>query len=147
MRSLKKTFQVILATSTLITSTFVGAGVKPQTSGTVEPSDANLHTEEAPNFLVSAASPVFILKLKSNPTTGFSWFMREYDDRLIIPIKHAYQSPTGKLMGAPGYDIWTFKVKPAGFVVPQQTVLRMVYARPWAPDSSTQVVFRVSTGA
>lgn len=106
-----------------------------------------MFTEETPNFVVTSAHPEFILKLKSNPTTGFSWFLREYDDKLITPVKHVFQKPTGKLIGAPGYDLWTFKVKPAGFTVPQQTMMRMVYARPWSPDSSTQVVFRISTGS
>ncbi len=95
---------------------------------------------------MTPAQPVFVIQLKSNPTTGFLWFLREYDDHLITPIKHSFLPPSKKLMGAPGFELWTFRMKSAGFTVPQQTTIRMVYARPWqGSDSSTQLVFRVST--
>ncbi|MEO8400272.1 MAG: protease inhibitor I42 family protein, partial [Gammaproteobacteria bacterium] len=86
-------------------------------------------------------------KLKSNPTTGYSWFLRSFDSNLIQPVRHNFEAPTGKkLMGAPGYDIWTFHVKPAGFTVPQETVIRFIYARPWnSSDQTRQVVFTVTT--
>lgn len=96
---------------------------------------------------VSASQPKFIIKLKSNPTTGYSWFLREYDANFITPIKHEFGAPVNrKLMGASGYEYWTFRVKPLGFTVPRQTLIRFIYARPWeADDSSTQVVYQVST--
>jgi inhibitor of cysteine peptidase len=110
--------------------------------------DANgIYTEDKQNILVTTNQPVFTIKLKSNPTTGFSWFLREYDNSLITPVKHSYQAPTQQLVGAAGFELWTFKVKPAGFVVPQQTTIRLIYARPWqSADSATQIVFRVTTG-
>lgn len=148
MLKLNQIFKTILAASTFIVSTGIWAE-SATTTVTASKVDASkpsyTYTEDTPNFIVSANHPEFILKLKANPTTGFSWFLREYDNDILMPIKHVYQKPIGKLIGAPGYDLWTFKVKPAGFVVPQQTMMRMVYARPWSPDSSTQVVFRIST--
>jgi len=96
---------------------------------------------------VSAGQPVFIVKLKSNPTTGYTWFLREYDTSLIMPVKHSYQAPQSNLIGSSSFELWTFRVKPAGFVVPQQTTMRMVYARPWQSEGSTQLVFRVTTVA
>lgn len=106
-----------------------------------------IYTEENTNFSMSASQPTFIIKLKSNPTTGYSWFLREYDDSLITPVKHSFEKASNtNLMGAPGYELWTFTIKPAGFAVPQQTLLRFVYTRPWqGNDGSTQVVFRIST--
>lgn len=106
----------------------------------------NIYTEDKPNINITSKQPEFVLKLKSNPTTGYSWFLREYDANLISPIKHSFQAANNGLVGSSGFDFWTFKVKPAGFTVPQQTVIRMVYARPWATsDNPTQVVFRIST--
>lgn len=108
----------------------------------------NIFAEDKTNIMISADHPQFTIKLKSNPTTGFSWFLREYDANLIAPVKHSYQQQDAnvKLMGAPGYELWTFKVKPSGFVVPQHTAIRFVYMRPWSSsDSSSQVVFRVNT--
>ena len=104
------------------------------------------YSEDKTNITVTVQQPEFVLKLKSNPTTGYSWFLQEYNSNLITPVKHFFQAPAKGLMGAPGFELWTFRVKPAGFAVPQQTTIRMVYARAWeSKDSETQVVFRVST--
>ncbi len=95
---------------------------------------------------MTSSQPEFVIKLKSNPTTGYSWFLREYDNTIMTAVKHRFQPPTQALIGASGFELWTFRVKPAGFVVPQQTTIRMVYMRPWqGSDSSTQLVFRVTT--
>lgn len=106
-----------------------------------------VYTEAKQNILVTADQPEFTIQLKSNPTTGYAWFLREYDLNLIVPVKHKFiKSTDEKLMGAPGIEAWTFRVKPAGFTVPQQTTLRLIYTRPWqGSDGSTQLVFRVST--
>jgi inhibitor of cysteine peptidase len=107
----------------------------------------SIYTEDKQNIIVSPKHPEFTLKLKSNPTTGFAWFLRGYDANVITPVKHHLEKATDeKLMGSPGYELWTFKVKPAGFIVPQQTTLRMIYGRAWqGNDGSTQLVFRITT--
>ena len=109
--------------------------------------NANAYTEDKINISVTIAQPEFVIKLKSNPTTGYSWFLREYNSELISPVKHYFQAETNnKLIGAPGYEIWLFKAKPAAFNVPQISSIRFIYARPWmSSDSSTQVVFHLST--
>ncbi|EKD73353.1 MAG: hypothetical protein ACD_45C00348G0002 [uncultured bacterium] len=106
----------------------------------------SVYTEDKLAVMVLANHPEFIIKLKSNPTTGYSWFLRSYDANLIQPVKHVFEPPADKkLMGASGYDVWTFRIKPAGFVVPQQTVMRFVYARPWTvADDAQQLVFTVT---
>ncbi|SRR5579883_101703 len=125
----------------LILLLFCTANVFAQNQGTT------VFNEDKTGVPVTSENPEFTVKLKSNPSTGYSWFLREYDPALIVPVKHHYEPPADrKLMGAPGYEIWTFKVKSEGFHVPQQTVVRLVYARPWeGVDQSKQVVFRVST--
>ena len=104
------------------------------------------YTEDKPALMVSNDQPQFILRLKSNPTTGYSWFLREYNGSLIEPVGHTFESSSNKkLMGAPSYEVWKFRVKPGSFIVPQVTMIRFVYARPWeAEDGSTQLVFKVS---
>ena len=105
-----------------------------------------MYNEDNTNIMVSRDHPEFTLKLKSNPTTGYSWFLREYDANLIEPIGKHYQGPDKALIGAGGYELWNFKMKPAAFLVPHQTALRMNYARPWNKlDSGSQLVFHVTT--
>jgi len=107
-----------------------------------------IYSEDNTSIIVTADHPQFKITLKSNPTTGYSWFLREYDASLIKPIKNEYQRPEKSLIGASGFEVWTFKIKPIGFTVPHQTALRMVYARPWnKTDPGTQLVFHVTTQA
>ena len=111
--------------------------------------DTTIYTVEKPEIIVSSKNPEFKIKLKSNPTTGFSWFLKEYETTMLVADKHQFEAPdntNSHLVGAPGYEVWTFHVKPAGFVVPRQTLLRFIYLRPWShADSVTQVVFQVVT--
>ena len=113
---------------TFLLSTLVYAGQAPSS-----------YTEKNLHIMVSASQPQFEIKLKSNATTGYSWFLRKYNSKLIEPVKHVYQAPQNKgIVGAPGVEVWTFRVKASGFVVPQQTIIRMVYARPWEGAEATE---------
>ncbi len=109
--------------------------------------ESTTYTEDKPVVRVEAKSPQFSIRLKSNPTTGYSWYLRSYDSNVMQPVKQVYEPPVNKkLIGAPGYEVWTFRVKPAGFVVPMQTVIRFVYARAWEVNGQAkQVVFQVTT--
>ncbi len=100
---------------------------------------------DKPNIVVTSAHPTFTIKLKSNPTTGFSWFLRDENTDFILVQKHTFQKPDSKLAGAPGFELWTFKLKPTAFMVPRQLTLRLVYTRPWVNDNVTQDVFTIST--
>jgi inhibitor of cysteine peptidase len=82
----------------------------------VEPVKDNTYTESNTAIAISVDQPEFTIKLKSNPTTGYSWFLRDYNAALIESVSHAFQAPTDKkLMGAPGFEVWKFKVKPAAY--------------------------------
>lgn len=107
----------------------------------------NTYTEKKLSIVVTQNQPQFTLQLISNPSTGYSWFLRGYDPALLQPVKHYYQAMNASGMpGAAGFEYWVFKVKPVAFVVPQQFTLRMVYARPWqSDDNPSEVVFRVMT--
>ena len=109
--------------------------------------DTYTYTEDKLGIAITADHPQFVVKLKSNPSTGYSWFLRDLDTNLITAVKHEYlPAADRKLMGAPGFEVWTFRMKPAAFQVPQQTLIRIVYARPWeGVEQAAQVVFRVST--
>lgn len=97
------------------------------------------------NIGVTPTDKTFTIRLKANPTTGFMWFLREYDPRLVTPVKHSFEKPDAKLMGAPGYDVWIFAMKPAAFLYPQQTFIRMIYTRPFSSENVTPILFTVNT--
>lgn len=102
-------------------------------------------TQEKPIAVVSPNKTTFEIQLKSNPTTGYSWFLRDYNNNLLEPVKHEFIAPKDKkLAGAPGMESWKFKAKPAAFLVPQETTIRFVYMRPWEQANNvTQIVFKV----
>jgi predicted secreted protein len=95
--------------------------------------------------MVSKKEPQFIIKLQSNPSTGYSWFLQDYNQSIVQPLKHTYESGDKTLMGAGGVEIWTFKIKPEGLIVPQQTSLHFLYARPWSEENTKEVIFQIST--
>ncbi len=108
--------------------------------------DDTIYTADKLNIIATSQSPEFTIKLKSNPSTGYVWFLRDYNNNLLTPVKHVYQKPGQEMPGAPGFELWTFRVKPSALTIPQQTVIRFIYARPWeGVNGSTQIEFRVST--
>ncbi len=105
-----------------------------------------VYTEDKLAVTVTPDQAQFMVKLKSNPTTGYSWFLREYNDKLIKPIKQSYIPGDKKLIGSSGYQVWVFAVQKNAFTVPQQTMLHFIYARPWdVKEPSSELIFKVST--
>jgi len=108
---------------------------------TTEP---NIYTENKLGVMVTVDQPQFMIRLESNPTTGYSWYLRDYDRQFITPLKHYYEAPDNKLMGHAGHEVWVFSAKPGAFTVPQMTQIDLVYIRPWdVTAQSKQVIFRV----
>src|SRR3989338_4324227 len=108
-----------------------------------------IYTADQSNIIVQAGEPTFTIKLKSNPSTGYAWFLRDYNDRLISPVAWHYASAKTNLMGASGYELWTFRLNPSAFVVPQQMTMRFIYRRSWESrdHAAAEATFNVSTSA
>ena len=79
-----------------------------------------------------AVGQVLIVKLPSNPTTGYSWSLPSGAEPAILKKAgepaFTRESPFG-IIGAGGTEIWRFRATKAG----RQT-LRLDYARPWEKD-------------
>ncbi len=94
----------------------------------------------------------FVITLQSNPTTGFSWQWKsnKFDQNVVALVDHKYvASKDRKLVGAPGYEIWTFKAKPISGVHPVTQVghIVMVYQRPWEKHSGMKKTFVVQVAS
>src|SRR3989338_9718447 len=81
--------------------------------------------------MVSEQSPVFTLKMPSNPSTGYSWFLVKYDHQLLTPLGRHYFPPKESKPGASGEEEWQFRVKSRTFSVPRVTHIILKYVRPW----------------
>lgn len=80
-----------------------------------------------------AKNTVFELKLRSNPTTGYSWkWIKNKDSNRMDSINSVYRQDASApgMTGVGGYEIWKFKGKERGL-----DTLTFEYCRPWEPKS------------
>lgn len=70
---------------------------------------------------------VLVVRLSSNPSTGYRWKIRSGTGRALSLVGRTYVPPrdTGSL-GAPGTDVFRLRAVTRGKVA-----LRIVYVRPW----------------
>ena len=97
----------------------------------VQAGQAVKYSDLSKPVMISANKPEFSLTMKSNPTTGYSWFLVGYNDNIIHPVSHKFVAPKNSMPGAGGYEVWTFRVIDDAFDVPQITRIELVYIRPW----------------
>lgn len=95
------------------------------------------------SIVIQTNQTTVTLNLKSNPTTGFGWFYQSSQPTWLTPVKHQFVAPTTKLVGAPGYDTWTFNVPNISRAVPRVATITMRYARPWDIQASKPTTFYV----
>lgn len=105
--------------------------------------DAQPYSSAQTAIVVYRNAPEFSIKLKSNPTTGFQWYLMNYPHHSIAPMSHQFYPSHSKLVGAPGYEIWVFKVLPGAFSVPEMLKLSLIYARPFEVSHGMSKTFSV----
>lgn len=90
-------------------------------------------TDEATNsvVMVKRGQTEFVISLKANPTTGYTWFLQQYDNNLISLLSHHYKASATTLVGAGGIEEWHFKLMPNAKIAPVTTDVKFSYARPW----------------
>jgi len=97
-------------------------------------------------FIVRSSDPEFVVRLPSNRTTGFSWFLLSDNKKNVIEAVSAkYQLSKRKMLGAPGVSVWTFNVDKDAFDVPRILHVTMMYARPWDLKNARKKVITVIT--
>jgi predicted secreted protein len=84
------------------------------------------------SFMLTKTHPGYVVQLDSNPTTGYSWQVEAYDPALITIKKHEYIAPKRSIAGEGGHELWWFVATPVALEkVPQKTIIKMIYVRPW----------------
>ncbi len=103
-------------------------------------------------IMISRKNSKFTISLPANATTGYQWVLvGDYNSALISPLKHCYhehpqQVENKKVVGAPGYDIWTFAVKSLALKVPTTFTIKLVYVRAWELHPIKTVTLKLVTG-
>ena len=82
-----------------------------------------------------------VISLESNPTTGFSWELIEFEDPILQSMGEAEFQPSesNEVVGAGGTEIFRFKTVGKG-----QTTLTLVYRRPWEEGVDPIETFRLN---
>ena len=81
-----------------------------------------------------------LIKLGSNPTTGYEWGVAETDEKLLAPDGETeFDVPTSAMAGAPTVQTLFFKAKAKGKVA-----LELHYARPWEKDKAPEKIYKVT---
>jgi inhibitor of cysteine peptidase len=78
------------------------------------------------------------LSFESNPTTGYQWEVVELNPEVLLQVGVEYVAPTADLLGAPGKEVFRFEA-----VSPGETVLKMVYHRPFEPEVPPEQTYQV----
>lgn len=88
----------------------------------------------------------FEIMQNANPTTGYSWTIKDYDKNLLNLVSSHYLTSKSQLAGAGGRMVWIFQATPEAFRqgVDAETKIQLTYARSWSPnDHPTNVEFKV----
>jgi predicted secreted protein len=120
---MKKLYVLIICLCCLCASSIYAANVTANKSN----EDANV---------ITATNPTYTLKLASNPTTGYSWLITYYDQKVLVLKKHQYvatnKMKNGKaFIGAGGYEVWQFEATAEALKTPQTTSVKLAYVRSW----------------
>lgn len=114
----------------------------------VSTSKVKVFNERTQNIEIQAGQN-FIIELKSNPSTGYSWQVaNEIDEQVIELVSSEYKANSNKsadsnmpMVGAGGKDRWVFKGLTEG-----TAQIKLGYVRPWLNelDKVKPVIFNVT---
>ena len=80
-----------------------------------------------------------VVELEGNPTTGFTWEAVELDQAVLEQVGEPEFTAQSDLLGAPGVIVLRFKANGPG-----QTLLKLVYRRPWEQDVPPEETYEVT---
>ncbi|TET09736.1 MAG: proteinase inhibitor [Actinobacteria bacterium] len=83
------------------------------------------------------------IKLESNPTTGYEWILGGETDTSVVSLfdsKFVQTEKEEELVGAGGYEIFTFKAENSG-----QTEIILTYKRSWEEEElKEEFLFKIN---
>ena len=96
----------------------------------------SIFAEEPTLINLNSQSAHLILKLPANPTTGFRWRVKSYDNTLFALTKSQYRAVTPSRIGSGGEMVFVFTCLHKKDH-PQYTSIQFEYARPWTTSGAT----------
>ncbi len=78
----------------------------------------------------------FTVRLNGNPTTGYQWQVKQYDQGLFNLVAGDYTPANPQLIGGGGVMEYRFALK-KGQAYPKNTTMVFTYVRPWDLSTAT----------
>lgn len=81
------------------------------------------------------------LQLNANATTGYQWFLENYNQTYFTYLGYHYLAPQKadpKMTGVPGLAQFTFQVNPAFHQGPLTSKIHLIYGQPWDMTATTE---------
>lgn len=140
-----KRYWLLILTALLIVTSVAVAKKSTVSKEAAAAKESAVYSDPTKPILVDKNSREFTITLKSNPTTGYSWFLGQYNHHIVSVISHRYVAPDTKLIGAGGKEVWVFKVSPDALVAPQILYVNFIYTRLWELGDRDETRFTVMT--
>jgi inhibitor of cysteine peptidase len=106
------------------------------------------YTDASRAITVTADNPEFSIRLKSNPTTGYRWYLKAWPNNWLKVIGLNYSANNTALVGSGGEEVWHFKVLPKAFSARMLMSIEFVSIQPWnmqkVNESASQTFYVVT---
>lgn len=124
--------RIVLIIALLCMTTIYGAQLSP-------------YHDPAIPIVVGKEADTFSINLPSSPKTGYSWRLKDYDERVVTPITQKFFYPANKQPseGEGQVETFSFKVKDSAFGIKRVSQIIFVYVRPWKMQIDKTVIFNI----
>ena len=78
------------------------------------------------------------LRLKSNPSTGYMWYVQATSTPLLKLVQQSQTEPTRPGVGRPVFQVFKFAAGPGG-----DGILQLHYVRSWEPPTAQEDRFEI----
>ena len=100
-------------------------------------------TNPSKPIVIRSVSPIFSINLSENVTTGYQWYLVDYNPRLMKLLGQQFFKDQTKLVGSPGISSWQFQLQRTAFNAPQSTRVTFEYRRPWESKAIKKESFTI----
>lgn len=103
------------------------------------PSQVTLAGGDSGREIEVAPEGTIVIRLDSNPTTGYSWAVDSLDDEVLTLTQDTYEAPVNGAIGQGGIQELRFASGASG-----ESELVLKYWRPWEGDASVVERFTIN---
>ena len=111
-------------------------------SGCAKSGEVVIGSEDNGRVMDARIGQLVTIRLEANLTTGYSWQVKDLDERILKPLGAWEFTPKSKAIGAASVQTLRFDCIGAG-----KTRIVLTYVRPWEETVKPLKVFSVSVAA